>query len=316
MRSQLLDAAIDGDIGSFKRFARALHKGSGHLRDTVEGVRTEDEDTRGLGALHLAAGSGKLDMCRYLVEVLGVDVDAVDHGGRTPLIQAIYNEKVNTAKYLLDQGANQDKTSDDGQLLERGAYPDPVNGCGTPLHIVAAECDDRSMKILLDHNADYNKMVNGMTSLYFAINATSVKCVKLLVEVLEPVDKRKIQELKSKGSKAVGRRDFLSAAELYSMAMELDPNDATLFSNRSLCWLQLGKPLLGLLDALECKSRRPSWPKALYRQSKALMSLKDYKGACEAFLDALKLDPGNDEIEDGLRNAMASLKVSRSTKAE
>jgi hypothetical protein len=62
-------------------FARALHKGRGHLRDTVEGVRTEDEDTRGLGALHLAAGSGKLDMCRYLVEVLGVDVDAVDHGG-------------------------------------------------------------------------------------------------------------------------------------------------------------------------------------------------------------------------------------------
>jgi hypothetical protein len=62
-------------------FARALHKGRGHLRDTVEGVRTEDEDTRGLGALHLAAGSGKLDMCPYLVEVLGVDVDAVDHGG-------------------------------------------------------------------------------------------------------------------------------------------------------------------------------------------------------------------------------------------
>ncbi|KAM0898057.1 hypothetical protein ACQ4PT_022148 [Festuca glaucescens] len=88
--------------------------------------------------------------------------------------------------------------------------------------------------------------------------------------------------------------------------MELDPNDATLFSNRSLCWLQLGKPLLGLLDALECKSRRPGWPKALYRQSKALMSLKDYKGACAAFLDALKLDPGNDEIEDGLRYSSTS----------
>jgi hypothetical protein len=28
---------------------------------------------------------------------------------------------------------------------------------------------------------------------------------------------------------------------------------------------------------------------------------QDYKGACGAFLDALKLDPGNAEIEDGLR---------------
>jgi hypothetical protein len=31
------------------------------------------------------------------------------------------------------------------------------------------------------------------------------------------VDKRKIQEFKSKGSKAVGRKDFLFAAECYSM---------------------------------------------------------------------------------------------------
>ncbi|XP_051180546.1 small glutamine-rich tetratricopeptide repeat-containing protein 2 [Lolium perenne] len=370
-RTMLLQAAINGDIRSFTRLARALDKGRGCLKDTVEGVRIEgDAYMRGLGALHLAAGNGNLEMCRYLVEVLRVEVDALDHGGKTPLIQAIYFERVNTAKYLLDQGANQDKTSYDGfaplhcaaglgcykivrQLLERGAYPDPVNCCGTPLHIVAAESDDRSMKILLDHNANYNKMANGMTPLYFAINATSVKCVKLLVEAgadangdyfltalrdappksgpseclmcvlgigdgwyphndSEPVDKRKLVELKSRGSKAVGRRDFLSAAESYSMAMELDPNDAALFSNRSLCWLQLGRPLLSLLDALECSKRRPGWPKALYRQSKALMSLKDYKGACKAFLDALKLDTGNAEIEDGLRKALEFLKVSQS----
>jgi hypothetical protein len=59
----------------------ALHKGKGSLRDTVDGVRSEDEETRGLGALHLAAASGKVDMCRYLVEVLRLDVDAVDHQG-------------------------------------------------------------------------------------------------------------------------------------------------------------------------------------------------------------------------------------------
>jgi ankyrin repeat protein len=51
------------------------------------------------------------------------------------------------------------------QLLERGAYPDPVNGCGTPLHIVAAECDDRSMKILLDHNADVS-----LSAYWFCLN--------------------------------------------------------------------------------------------------------------------------------------------------
>lgn len=33
----------------------------------------------------------------------------------------------------------------------------------------------------------------------------------------EPVDRRKVTELKSQGSKAVARKDFLSAAEAYSM---------------------------------------------------------------------------------------------------
>ena len=62
--------------------AKELDKGKGRLRDTVDGVRIEGgEFTRGLGALHLAAGNGKLEMCRYLVEVLRIDVDTIDHGG-------------------------------------------------------------------------------------------------------------------------------------------------------------------------------------------------------------------------------------------
>ncbi|CAN6272675.1 unnamed protein product [Urochloa humidicola] len=99
--------------------------------------------------------------------------------------------------------------------------------------------------------------------------------------------------------------------------MELDPDNATLFSNRSLCWLHIGKggkPLLSLLDAYECKRRRPDWPKACYRQGKALMLLKEYKGACDALMDGLKLDPRNAEIEDELRKAIESLKLSATTK--
>uniref|UniRef100_A0A453GIT7 Uncharacterized protein n=1 Tax=Aegilops tauschii subsp. strangulata TaxID=200361 RepID=A0A453GIT7_AEGTS len=67
----------------------------------------------------------------------------------------------------------------------------------------------------------------------------------------EPVDRKKVAELKSQGSKAVARKDFLSAAEAYSMALELDPDDATLFSNRSLCWLHIG-----LQGCMRCASER------------------------------------------------------------
>ncbi|KAL6845292.1 hypothetical protein ACP4OV_024787 [Aristida adscensionis] len=328
-RSGLLQAAYDGDLRSFKRLAAKLDKGRGRLRETVGAVTVEGYGvTSGAGPLHLAAGNGKMEMCAYLVEGLRLDVDAFHQESRTPLIHAMYGEKLDTFKYLLDHGANPDKVNKDGfaplhsavglghcefvkLLFARGAYPDPVNCCGTPLHIAATEGEDGTMKILLDNKADYNKMVNGLTPLYFAVNVASVKCVKLLVEkgqqairatnkmagavaigayILsalkdvprnkdsaeclncllglgagwharndeKPVDRKKIEELKSQGSKAVASKDFLLAAEFYSMvgarAMELDPDDATLFSNRSLCWLHIGqggKPLLSLLDAYE-----------------------------------------------------------------
>ena len=57
-------------------------------------------------------------------------------------------------------------------------------------------------------------------------------------------------------------------------AIEHDPNDATLFSNRSLCLLRMGDGQRALLDALDCRGMRPDWPKAYYRQGAALMSLK------------------------------------------
>lgn len=109
--------------------------------------------------------------------------------------------------------------------------------------------------------------------------------------------------------------------------MDLDPDDATLLSNRSLCWLYLGEGGKALVDAHECRKMRPDWPKACYRQGAALMLLKvrqkiitlfvfvlqmvfnvsliffwqDYVSACEALFDGFKLDPEDVEIENALR---------------
>lgn len=56
--------------------------------------------------------------------------------------------------------------------------------------------------------------------------------------------------------------------------MDLDPDDATLFSNRSLCWLRRGHGGKALLDAHECRKKQPDWSKACYRLGASLMSLK------------------------------------------
>ncbi|BAT04897.1 Os08g0325267 [Oryza sativa Japonica Group] len=98
--------------------------------------------------------------------------------------------------------------------------------------------------------------------------------------------------------------------------MDLDPDDATLFSNRSLCWLRRGHGGKALLDAHECRKKQPDWSKACYRLGASLMSLKDYGSACDALFDGLKLDPADVQIENALREAFQNLKLSRSTKAK
>jgi hypothetical protein len=57
-------------------------------------------------------------------------------------------------------------------------------------------------------------------------------------------------------------------------ALELDNCDATLYSNRSLCYVQIGKSQKALLDAHVCIARRPNWVKGYYRKGAAHMSLK------------------------------------------
>lgn len=55
---------------------RALDNGRGCPREAAEAARED-----GVGALHLAAGNGQLEVCSYLVEELRVDVDAADDEG-------------------------------------------------------------------------------------------------------------------------------------------------------------------------------------------------------------------------------------------
>ncbi|CAN6272689.1 unnamed protein product [Urochloa humidicola] len=416
-KRRLLQAAADGDLRLFKRIASALDGGKGRIGEAVEAVRD-----RGAGALHVAAGRGRMSVCAYLVDELHVDVGAVDESGETPLAYALRSGSVETVRFLLDRGADPNKPGEHGltalhvaagagmcemieALISKGADVDSFSHCGMPLHAAIIGKQDAAVKILLDHHADCNKAMSiNYTPLIAALHVGSLKCVKLLiqagadvkgvgqltplivaanegltdfykclldagadpdvrddggllpieiaahnnrrkdVEILLPVTSRipyvpdwtvdgilayvksvpKEEDdplykmgpayLKSEGSKAYKRKDYVSAVNFYSMAIKLDPSDVTLHSNKSLCWVNLGDGEKALLDAEFCRMMRPDWPKACYRQGAAHMLLKDYEKACDAFLDGLKLDPTNVEIENALREACNSLKISRAAK--
>jgi hypothetical protein len=57
-------------------------------------------------------------------------------------------------------------------------------------------------------------------------------------------------------------------------AIDLNPSDGTLLSNRSLCWIKLGQAEHALADAKACRALRPDWSKACYREGAALRLLQ------------------------------------------
>ncbi|CAL5012376.1 unnamed protein product [Urochloa decumbens] len=109
------------------------------------------------------------------------------------------------------------------------------------------------------------------------------------------IAKRKAM-LKSVASNAFNKKDYDTASSFYGLGIDLE-EDATLYSNRSLCRLRMGDGEGALSDAYKCRMMRPRWAKAYYRQ--------ENNQACIALLDAQKLDPGNEEIERELRKAVA-----------
>jgi hypothetical protein len=61
---------------------------------------------------------------------------------------------------------------------------------------------------------------------------------------------------------------------MHIQATDFDPTDATLLSNRSLCWMRLGQAEHALADGKACRALRPDWAKACYREGAALRLLQ------------------------------------------
>ncbi|CAM0875476.1 unnamed protein product [Alopecurus aequalis] len=396
---QFLLACNDGDVNRIKAVVDGMDEDE---RESLASVRVED-----FGGLHSAASSGHMAICKYLVEQLGFDVnsDATNNGsGVTPLSCAVSHEKVVAVRYFLEKGADPNiKHSSNGTaalheavalghdeitqlLLAKGANVDEPSDHGTPLVAAAAHGKFSTMKILLEHHADPNKVSwkfgTPLTTTLYATpdrmdESTCLKCLKLLVEagadvkctnpeaplaiattngltkcaeyLLEvatnvnvPVkhdtdvktgdDDRKARlksngakagqwdaskfytddgrkaRLKSSGAKAVEGKDYVAASKFYTEAIKLDPADAVLYSNRSLCYLKCGEEHDALVDANACVNLRPEWHKGYYRKGAALMSLLEYKEAGDAFLAGMKLAPGNKEMKEAYWEAVEAMK--------
>ncbi|XP_073830293.1 tetratricopeptide repeat protein 28 [Musca autumnalis] len=97
--------------------------------------------------------------------------------------------------------------------------------------------------------------------------------------------------------------DFGTAVLLYTDALQLDPSNYILYSNRSAARLKQGQFALALQDATKARELCPQWPKAYFRQGVALQCLGRYGEALASFAAGLGQDPQNKQLLAGLVEA-------------
>ncbi|WIA33296.1 hypothetical protein OEZ86_006436 [Tetradesmus obliquus] len=106
---------------------------------------------------------------------------------------------------------------------------------------------------------------------------------------------------KEQGNAKFKSGDFQQAAEWYAKAIDLDHNNAVLFSNRSNAFLQLNDLQKALEDAAKATSLKPSWDKGWYRTGCALEAQGRLEEALRAYQTALDCSPSNEQILSKVR---------------
>ncbi|XP_034489801.1 tetratricopeptide repeat protein 28 [Drosophila innubila] len=97
--------------------------------------------------------------------------------------------------------------------------------------------------------------------------------------------------------------DFATAVLLYTDALQLDPGNHILYSNRSAARLKQGQFASALQDATQARELCPQWPKAYFRQGVALQCLGRYGEALASFAAGLAQEPSHKQLLAGLVEA-------------
>lgn len=129
------------------------------------------------------------------------------------------------------------------------------------------------------------------------------------------VDEKEAERFKTKGNNFMANRDYKSALEAYSCALELCPNGElshVYFSNRAaaLCYLERYEEAEH--DSEQSLALNPTYGKAHARLGLSRFFMGDYEGAVEAYTRALQYDPDNAASKSYLQKAKA--RVDRSVK--
>mmetsp|Transcript_24682 Transcript_24682/g.80721 ORF Transcript_24682/g.80721 Transcript_24682/m.80721 type:complete len:298 (+) Transcript_24682:272-1165(+) len=113
---------------------------------------------------------------------------------------------------------------------------------------------------------------------------------------------------KKKGNDLFSAGEYNKAATAYSMAIRLDRGNHVLFSNRSAAYAGAGEWEKSLADAERCVRLQPKWAKGYGRKGAALVGSGQAGEGVKAYLAGLQLEPENEFLKEGLKDAKQSIR--------
>ncbi|MFS8009425.1 putative tetratricopeptide-like helical domain superfamily, ankyrin repeat-containing [Helianthus anomalus] len=288
-----------------------------------------------------AAGHGQQDALKLLLKHKA-DPNIETDDGITPLLSAVAAGSLQCLELLIQAGAKANIiaggatplhiAADIGNselitcLLKAGADPNMTDEDGLkPVQVAAARGNRAAVETLLPLSSQVETVkdwtVDGIINHMQSEGAKEqeVEINTRDIPTNSPSDatvstkeipkvsaeaKKKAAEAKSRADDAFRRKEYQIAVDAYTQAIDFDPSDATLLSNRSLCWMRLGQADRALTDAQACRELRPNWQKAWYREGSALRLMQKFDEAANAFYEGVKLDPENMELVHAFREAV------------
>ncbi|KAG5675088.1 hypothetical protein PVAND_005020 [Polypedilum vanderplanki] len=115
------------------------------------------------------------------------------------------------------------------------------------------------------------------------------------------IDPAKAEEEKEKGNEYFKKGDFSTAIKHYTEAINRNPDDPKLYSNRAACYTKLAAFDLGLKDCEMCTKLDEKFIKGWIRKGKILQGMQQPSKALAAYQKALDIDPTNGEALEGYR---------------
>ncbi|KAG6451944.1 hypothetical protein O3G_MSEX007375 [Manduca sexta] len=110
-----------------------------------------------------------------------------------------------------------------------------------------------------------------------------------------------VNQLKEKGNAALASGNYDEAIQCYTTAINLDPNNHVLFSNRSAAYAKSGNYTAALKDAEQTVAINPTWSKGYSRMGSALAFLGRREEAIAAYEKGLELEPSNHQLAESLK---------------